>query len=65
MSPFSDRHSEMVDPYPTPNTLTLIGMSYESKKNAHLKHHLGTFFIRLNFHLKSLEIIDKESAEKI
>ena len=28
--------------------LTLIGMSYEIKKNAHLYSHLGTFFIRLN-----------------
>ena len=29
-------------------SLTLIGMSYESKKNAHLWRHLGAFFIRLN-----------------
>ena len=28
--------------------LTLIGMSYESKKNAHVLRHLGTFFVRLN-----------------
>ena len=42
--------------------LTLIGMSYESKKNAHFQHHLGTFFkcqinpIDINFHLQiSLE----------
>ena len=28
--------------------LTLIGMSYESKKNAHLQQHLGASFIRLN-----------------
>ena len=28
--------------------LTLIDMSYESKKIAHLSSHLGTFFIRLN-----------------
>ena len=30
------------------NSLTLIGMSYESKKNAHILSHLGAFFIRLN-----------------
>ena len=29
-------------------TLTLIGMSYESKKNAHLYGNLGASFIRLN-----------------
>ena len=28
--------------------LTLIGMSYESKKNVNLWHHLEDFFIRLN-----------------
>ena len=28
--------------------LTLIGMSYDSKKNDHLQRHLGAFFIRLN-----------------
>ena len=28
--------------------LTLISLSYESKKNAHLKCHLGASFIRLN-----------------
>ena len=28
--------------------LTLIGMSYESKRNAHLYRHPGVFFIRLN-----------------
>ena len=30
------------------NFLTLIGMSYESKKNAHLLRHLGASFIRPN-----------------
>ena len=50
-------------------------MSYESKKNAHLYYHQWEFFIRLNepinpidvnFHLqKSLEIFDKNSADKI
>ena len=56
--------------------LTLIGMSYENKKNAHLQHHLGASFMRLNelgrvsnylnFHLqKCLEIFDKNSADKI
>jgi len=29
-------------------TLTLIGMSYKSKKNVYLKRHLGASFIRLN-----------------
>ena len=28
--------------------LTLIGMSYESKKNVQLKRHLGACFIRLD-----------------
>ena len=28
--------------------LTLIGMSYESKKNAHFYRHLRVFFLRLN-----------------
>ena len=32
--------------YPLP--LTLIGISYENKKDAHLQHHLGASFIRLN-----------------
>ena len=32
----------------TKGHLTLIGMSYESKENAHLSSHLGAFFIRLN-----------------
>ena len=27
--------------------LTLIGMSYDNKKNVHLYSHLGAFFIRL------------------
>ena len=31
-----------------PLALTLIGMSYESKKNAHLWCHIGAFFISLN-----------------
>ena len=26
--------------------LTLIGMSYESKKKAHFKRHLGAFFYK-------------------
>ena len=30
------------------NGLTLIGMSYESKKNAHLLRHLEASFVRLN-----------------
>ena len=29
-------------------TSTIIGMSYESNKNAHLFFHLGAIFIRLN-----------------
>jgi hypothetical protein len=38
--------------------LTLVGMSSENKKNAYL--------IDVNFHLqKSLEIVDKTSADKI
>ena len=59
--------------------LTLIAMSYKSKKNTHLKLHQGTFFIRpnelpgchinpidVNFHLqKCLEFFDENSAEKI
>ena len=61
--------------------LNLIGMTYESKKNAHLSRHLGAFFIRLNelgcegvkltrlvsifTSKKSLEIFDKNSADKI
>ena len=47
-------------------------MSYQSKKNAHLKRHLGASFERLNElgrvsnHLqKSLEIFDTNSADKI
>ena len=45
------------------SALTLIGMSYESKKNAHLQRHLGKFY--LNFHLQIFfEIFDKNSAEK-
>ena len=52
------------------SSLTLIGMSYQSKKNAHLYRHLEAFFIRLavdvNFHRqKSLEIFDKNSTYKI
>ena len=52
-------------------------MSSESKKNAHLKSHLGAFFdsmslpgcqinlIYVNFHFqKNLEIFDKKSAAK-
>ena len=31
-----------------PGVLTLIGKSYESKKNSHLQQHLETSFIRLN-----------------
>ena len=46
------------------SALTLIGMSYESKKNAHLQRHLGKFY--LNFQLQiCLEIFDKSSAYKI
>ena len=49
--------------------LTLIVMSYESKKNAYLWRHLGASFIRLNdvnFYLqKRLEIFDRNSADKI
>ena len=45
-----------VTPHPDPQVcteisttyLTLIGMSYESKKNAQFYRHLGTYFIRLN-----------------
>ena len=58
--------------------LSLIGMSYERKKNARLKSNLEVFFIRLNelgrvlnypfdvnFHFqKSLEIFDKKSGTK-
>ena len=33
---------------PTDFILTLIGMSYESKKNAHLQRHQGVSFTRLN-----------------
>ena len=58
------------------SSLTLIGMSYQSKKNAHLYRHLEAFFIRLagcqinpidvNFHLqKSLYFFDENSADKI
>ena len=36
------------NPNPSVLELTLIGMSYESKKNAHIKRHLGACFIRLN-----------------
>ena len=61
------------------NFWTLIGMRSENKKNAHLKRHLGAFFkdsmtlggcqinlIDVNYYLqKSLEIFDKNSANKI
>ena len=58
-------------------SLTLIGTTYKSKKNAHLWDNLGASFIRLslagcqiisidlNFHLqKCLVIFDKNSAAK-
>ena len=40
--------------------LTLIGMSYENKKNGHLQRHLGAFHLQ-----KSLENFDTKSAGKI
>ena len=52
--------------------LTLIGMSYQSKKNAHIYRNIGVFFLRLNepidvnFYIpKSLEFFVKNSADKI
>ena len=49
------------------NRLTLIGMSYKIKKNAHLQHQLGAFALRLNGinPQKSLEIFDENSDDKI
>ena len=53
--------------------LTLIGMSYECKKNVHLQRHLGASFVEvnelglidLNFHLlKCFEIFYKNLADK-
>ena len=55
--------------------LTLIGTSYKSKKDTHLQRHLRAFLISLagkqikpiyvNFGLKTIEIFDKKSADKI
>jgi hypothetical protein len=44
----SDFKREYVPSFELQISLTLIGMSYENKKNAHLKRHLGASFIRLN-----------------
>ena len=42
-------------------------MSYEIKKNAHLKRHLGAWdWQGVNFHLQEkLDFFDKNSADKI
>ena len=38
------------------NRLTLIGMSYESMKNAHLLYHLGSFFYKTQWAWQSVKI---------
>ena len=45
--------------------LILIGMSYESKKNAHVQHHLGVFFINIYSYNKNQENYDKNSKESL
>ena len=44
--------------------LTFIGMSYESKKNAHLWRHLGVFFIRLNELVKLTRLMSIFTSKK-
>ena len=44
--------------------LTLIGMIYASKKNAHLWRHLGVFFIRLNELVKLTRLMSIFTSKK-